>query len=63
MKPVLLQNLKRQLEKHNKTRLSDKEFNQVLIKIARGNIFEKAKSICATKWTTPKMMVRSVISN
>ena len=39
----LIQNLKRQLEKHNKQSLSDKEFKQVLNKLARGNIFEKAK--------------------
>ena len=40
---ALVSNLKRQLEKHNKTNLSDKEFKQVLNKLARGNIFEKAK--------------------
>lgn len=39
----LVENLKRQLEKHNKTTLSDQEFKQVLNKLARGNIFEKAK--------------------
>ncbi len=39
----LLVNLKRQLEKHNKVLLSDYEFRQVLNKLARGNIFEKAK--------------------
>ena len=39
----LLVNLKRQLEKHNKLLLSDLEFRQVLNKLARGNIFEKAK--------------------
>lgn len=39
----LLANLKRQLEKHNKVLLSDLEFRQVLNKLARGNIFEKAK--------------------
>ncbi len=39
----LIENLKRQLEKHNKTTLSDKEFKQVLNKLARGNIFERAK--------------------
>lgn len=39
----LLANLKRQLEKHNKLLLSDLEFRQVLNKLARGNIFEKAK--------------------
>lgn len=40
---TLIANLKVQLEKHNKTALSDAEFKQVLNKIARGNIFEKAK--------------------
>ena len=39
----LVSNLKRQLEVHNKTSLSDTEFKQVLNKLARGNIFEKAK--------------------
>ena len=39
----LVSNLKRQLELHNKTSLSDTEFKQVLNKLARGNIFEKAK--------------------
>jgi len=40
---ALLANLKAQLEKHNKTTLSDKEFAQIINKIARGNVFEKAK--------------------
>lgn len=39
----LLINLKRQLEKHNKVLFSDYEFKQILNKLARGNIFEKAK--------------------
>ena len=39
----LIANLKRQLEKHNKIRLSDSEFKQVLNKMNRGNIFERAK--------------------
>lgn len=39
----LLANLKRQLEKHNKVAFSDYEFKQILNKLARGNIFEKAK--------------------
>src|SRR6056297_1237464 len=39
----LVDNLKRQLEVHNKTSLSEPEFKQVLNKLARGNIFEKAK--------------------
>jgi type I restriction enzyme R subunit len=41
----LLVNLKCQLEKHNKVLLSDPEFRQVLNKLARGNIFEKAKTL------------------
>ncbi len=40
---ALIANLKTQLEKNNKVSLSDAEFKQVLNKIARGNIFEKAK--------------------
>lgn len=39
----LIRNLKRQLELHNGFLLSDLEFRQVLNKLARGNIFEKAK--------------------
>ena len=38
-------NLKTQLEKHNKTTLSDKAFKQVLNKLAKGNIFDKAKTL------------------
>jgi type I restriction enzyme, R subunit len=40
---ALLDNLKKQLEKHNKILLSDLEFKQVLNKLAKGNIFDKAK--------------------
>jgi len=40
---ALIANLKAQLEKHNKVALSDGEFKQILNKISRGNIFEKAK--------------------
>lgn len=40
---ALIANLKSQLEKHNKVTLSDGEFKQILNKISRGNIFEKAK--------------------
>ena len=39
----LIINLKKQLERHNKTLLSDLEFRQILNHIAKGNIFEKAK--------------------
>mgnify|MGYP000704682664 CR=1 FL=1 len=41
----LVSNLKHQLEVHNKTSLSEAEFKQVLNKLARGNIFEKAKAL------------------
>ena len=40
---TLIANLKVQLEKHNEVSLSEAEFRQVINKIARGNIFEKAK--------------------
>ena len=40
---ALVRNLKSQLEKHNDTVLSGLEFKQVLNKLAKGNIFEKAK--------------------
>lgn len=40
---TLITNLRAQLEKHNKIKISDDEFKQVLNKLARGNIFEKAK--------------------
>ena len=40
---ALLANLKSQLEKHNKTTLSDTEFNRVLNHLNKGNVFEKAK--------------------
>src|SRR5690554_88125 len=39
----LLINLKSQLEKHNKIKLSDNEFKQVLNYINKGNVFERAK--------------------
>ena len=39
----LIANLKRQLEKHNNTSLSEKEFNQIRNKLNRGNIFDRAK--------------------
>ncbi len=40
---ALLANLKKQLEKHNNKKLSDGEFKQILNKLAKGNIFEKAR--------------------
>jgi type I restriction enzyme R subunit len=39
----LLQNLKSQLEVHNKVNLSDNDFRQILNYINKGNIFERAK--------------------
>jgi len=39
----LLENLKSQIEKHNKTSLSDNDFKQILNYINKGNIFERAK--------------------
>ncbi len=39
----LLTNLKLQLEVHNKTKLSDNDFRQILNYINKGNIFERAK--------------------
>ena len=41
----LIANLKIQLEKHNSITLSDYEFKQVLNHLAKGNIFEKAKTL------------------
>jgi len=39
----LLANLKSQLEVHNKTKLSDNDFKQILNYINKGNIFQRAK--------------------
>mgnify|MGYP001222020240 CR=1 FL=1 len=41
----LYANLKRQLEKHNKLSLTDKEFDRILNHLNRGNVFEKAKTL------------------
>ena len=38
-----LANLKRQLEKHNKTSFSDSEFKRITNHLNKGNVFEKAK--------------------
>jgi type I restriction enzyme R subunit len=48
----LLANLKRQLEKHNQTTLSQTEFNRVLNHLSKGNVFEKAK-ILRDKFALP----------
>ncbi len=39
----LLANLKRQLEKHNKTTFSEIEFNRITNHLNKGNVFDKAK--------------------
>lgn len=39
----LIQNLKTQLEIHNKTQFSDSEFDKILNHLSKGNIFDKAK--------------------
>ena len=41
----LLSNLKTQLEKHNKTTFTDKEFDRVLNILSKGRVFEKAKTL------------------
>ncbi len=41
----LIENLKAQLQKHNKSTYSDKEFKQILNDLSKGNIFEKAKQL------------------
>lgn len=42
---VLLSNLKQQLELFNKTKFSVKEFNSILNHLAKGTVFEKAKTL------------------
>lgn len=42
---ALLDNLKSQLEKHNKTSFSKTEFDQILNHLQKGNVFEKAKTL------------------
>jgi type I restriction enzyme R subunit len=39
----LLSNLKSQLEKHNKTSISETEFTRIVNHLSKGNVFEKAK--------------------
>lgn len=41
----LLANLKAQLEKHNKTTFTDKEFQQILNHLSKGNVFDKAQTL------------------
>ena len=40
---ALLKNLKNQIEKHNDTTLSDKEFERILNHLDKGNVFDRAK--------------------
>lgn len=42
---ALVSNLKTQLEVFNKTSFSDKEFDAILNHLAKGNVFEKAKTL------------------
>ncbi len=41
----LLTNLKRQLEKHNKTDFTDNEFSKILNHLNKGNVFERAATL------------------
>jgi type I restriction enzyme R subunit len=41
----LLANLKRQLEKHNKTVFTDNEFSKILNHLNKGNVFERAATL------------------
>jgi type I restriction enzyme R subunit len=49
----LLGNLKRQLEKFNNTSFSEKEFNNILNHLAKGNVFEKSKTL-KDRFKSPK---------
>ncbi len=49
---ALESNLKSQLEKHNKTNISDSEFKRILNHLNKGNVFEKAK-ILRDKYVLP----------
>lgn len=41
----LVSNLKKQLEIHNATTFSDKEFSLILNHLAKGNVFDKARTL------------------
>lgn len=41
----LLANLKSQLEKHNKVKLSEKEFSKILNHLNKGNVFDRAETL------------------
>jgi type I restriction enzyme R subunit len=42
---ALVENLKKQLEKHNKVQFSEKEFERVLNILSKGSVFEKSKTL------------------
>lgn len=42
---TLVSNLKTQLEKHNKIKLSDKEFSRILNHLNKGSVFDRAKTL------------------
>ncbi|MCL4142221.1 UNVERIFIED_CONTAM: hypothetical protein GTU68_018533, partial [Idotea baltica] len=42
---ALVNNLKKQLEKHNKIQFSEKEFERVLNILSKGSVFEKSKTL------------------
>ena len=42
---ALVENLKKQLEKHNKVQFSEKEFQRVLNILSKGSVFEKSKTL------------------
>ena len=42
---ALIANLKAQLEAHNRASYSDGEFKQILNKLSKGNIFERARTL------------------
>ena len=48
----LEQNLKKQLENHNKTTITETEFKRILNHLNKGNVFEKAK-ILRDKFVLP----------
>ena len=50
----LVNNLKTQLEKHNKTTFTKSEFNRILIDLSKGNIFDKAQFLRQPKYVLQK---------
>ena len=50
----LVNNLKTQLEKHNKTTFTASEFNRILTDLSKGNIFDKAKFLREPKYVLQK---------